>query len=92
LLTESTAIILAKSGLFETVVRSRIAGLRNHHASHIINTGLFGGSTEAHGNIFTEPDSQQYAVVGKIEKPGLAAFIDPWQSRNCVFLPAKKLK
>lgn len=72
-------------GLFEHVMRSRIALLRKHHPTQIVNTLLFGGKTESHGTVLLETDGGEYAVVGKIEKPDSAIFNDPWKTCGCKF-------
>ena len=73
-------------------MRSRIAALRNHHPSQIINTLLFGGKTESHGTVFVEQDGRAYTLVGRIVKPGSATFNEPWNNCYCVFLSAEDIK
>ena len=48
------AILFGETPIFETVVRARIAKLRNAHASEVFNTLLFNGNTESVARRFGE--------------------------------------
>ena len=74
--------------MFETVARARVADLRGHHASQIINTQLFGGSTESAARQFAERAvdfRDERVVVGRVEEKGIVRFYMPWVQARCQF-------
>ena len=74
--------------MFEMITRSRIASLRNHHASHIINSLLFTGSTESAAKGFASQAlafKDERVVVGRVIKPGKPEFDNVIAANKCEF-------
>jgi hypothetical protein len=80
------AILLSKAPIFETVVRARIAKLRNAHASEVFNTLLFNGSTESAARGFGELATEfsgELLVVGRVKAAKKSEFLPEYASFNC---------
>jgi hypothetical protein len=74
--------------MFETVARSRIAALRKQHASQVMNSLLFGGSTQSTAKGFAELASTfkcERVVVGRIDASRKAKFENVEVSKFCQF-------
>lgn len=82
------ATILGKLAMFETVARSRIAALRNQHASQVMNSLLFGGSTQSTAKGFAQLASTfkgERVVVGRIDASRKAKFENVEVAKLCQF-------
>ena len=80
------AILLSKAPIFETVVRARIAKLRNAHASEVFNTLLFNGNTESAARGFGELATEfsgELLVVGRVKATKKSEFLPEYASFNC---------
>lgn len=74
--------------MFETVARSRIAALRNQHASQVINSLLFGGSTQSTAKGFAQlaPTFKgERVVVARIDALKNAKFEKVEVAKFCQF-------
>jgi hypothetical protein len=80
------AILFGKTPIFETVVRARIAKLRNAHASEVFNTLLFNGNTESVARRFGElatKFSGELLIVGRVKAEKKSEFLPEYASFNC---------
>ncbi len=72
--------------MFETVARSRIAALRKQHATQVMNSLLFGGSTESTAKGFAQMASSfkgERVVVGSIDASRRAKFENAEIAKLC---------
>jgi hypothetical protein len=82
------AIILGKAAMFETVARSRIASLRKQHATQVMNSLLFGGSTQSTAKGFAQLASAfkgERLVVGHIDASRKGKFENNELAKTCQF-------
>jgi len=79
-------MLLGRAPIFETVARSRVARLRNAHASEVFNTLLFRGNTESAAKGFGAHAvnfSGERVVVGHVKAPKKSEFLEEYASFNC---------
>jgi hypothetical protein len=78
--------ILGKGPIFETVARSRLSKLRNAHASEVLNTILFKGSTGSAAKGFGELAIRftgERVVVGHVKAARKSEFSQEYASFKC---------